>query len=338
VGEALGSSGPSEPVTRATWEAALSDRGVFFRYDAPLPGEVFARWLGTEIGGATGLMQQVFLSARTDAVYLYHTGADGLPYRSPTAVRPEDLLATLAAYQPNGARFGFLDPAYTGPNPDAILLVDYSDFPVIRSENAAGGVYAQERAFLEGLGLNPALIRSLDEHGTRTIVEGGATVVIHEHRLITYHCQSENPRLAIEGVRGPAEVLDLARRIAQTLHLTSGEAEVYLTNWFYTDGHPSGQIVYQFSYFIDGVPIWTESPAATVVVTGRYVTEVTLFARAFYRTEQTAPMMPEIQAAAASGGVPLRLTFAAASGAEGPESGETVELRTRWLLAEGHHG
>jgi len=333
LGEALGSSGPSEPATRAEWEAALLTEGIFFRYDVELTGAIFARWFGTEAGGASGPMQQFYLSARPDAVYLYYMGRDGSPYRSVTAVRSEDILEILASLTPNGARFGFLEPAYVGTDPDAVLLPLHSGIPVIAGYNAVGRVYAQQDTFLEALGMTPALVRSMDEGGIRTIVEGGTTLHIQENGLLLYQCQSQHPRLSVDTLGAPdlSQAIETARQIVQVLRLLSDEAEIWLTHWHYADD----QFVLEFGYYLAGVPIWTMVPAAQVVITGRHVTEVTLLARAFYQTGLTAPVMPEIQAAAAANEVPLRLTYALIEGNAIPLDGTSVELVARWLLVSG---
>ncbi|MCL2569419.1 MAG: hypothetical protein FWE12_08370 [Oscillospiraceae bacterium] len=327
LGQALGSSGDAVPVNRADWEAALSGQSVFFRYDVELPGEVLAQWFGTEVGGANRLMQQLALAVGGDTVYLYFKGRDGIAYRSTTAVRPSDIQDALRTLVPNGARFGFLDPVYAGQDPDAVLLGRYGGIPAIRSYNAVGGVYAQHRdAFLDALGFTPALVRYFDEDGARTIVEGGNTLRIHETGLIT----SAHASLLVAGYGSLelAEAIEAARRIVQVLDLVSGAAEVYLTDWTYADG----QFHLTFNYYLSGVPIWTPSPAATVTIIGRHIAEVSLLVRTFERTGAYAPVMPEIQASAAMGGVPIRLTYAVADGDAGSVSHGAVEMRARWLL------
>ena len=325
LGEALGSSGPSVAVTRAEWEAALLERGVFFQYDVELPAAVFARWFGTEVGGAQGPMSALALSVGQEAVYLYYMGRAGVPYRSATAVRPEGLREVLENLVPNGARFGFFLPQ-TEMDPDAVLLASHSGIPTVWGMNAVGSVYAHGDAFLEALGLTPALIRYFDEGGTRTIVEGGATLWIHENGLLTYHCQCENPRLSAEafGEGDLTQAIEAARRVVEVLHLVSGEAELWLTDWSYEEG----AFLLVFGYYLGGVPVWMSAPAATVQLVEGTVREVTLFARAFYKTGFYGPVMPEVQAMAAAGGA-IRLAYTAVDFDVAPEA---VELRARWLL------
>ena len=330
LGEALASVGASAPVTRVEWEHALTNPGVFFRYDVALPAAVLAAWLGAQAEDTDAHIASLFLSAGQDTVYLYYMDQDGTAHRSTTAVRAEALHDVLAVLTPNGAQFGFLDPAYTGSNPDTILLADYGGLPTLESHNAVSGVYAQQLAFLDALGLNPALVRQLDEGGTRTIVEGGTTLIIHENGLMNYHCRSEHPRLVVNEA-GLGGAIQIAQGIVQVLELTSEAASVQLTDWHYEQG----QFVLTFGYYFGGLPIWTERPAATVVISEHAVTEVTLFARAFLETGQTVSVMPEIQAAAAAGNTPLRLSFAAI---DETDDSAAITLHPRWLFAEVRHG
>ena len=327
LGEALGSSGPSEPVSGEEWERALSDLGVFFHYDLELPGAVLAGWMGTETGGATGLMQRIVLSARGDMVYLYYMGRDREPRRSGTAVRGETLRETLRTLEPNGAGYGFQQGAWMGTDPYAILLADYSGIPALRSEGAMGAVFGQLDGILERLGMNPALARYMAEEGGRTIVQDATTLRLSDTGLISWHCLGENPRISVRGEGQPtlSEAIERANEIAQILSSVSDAASIYLTSW----SEAEGQFVLQFGYYFGGIPIWTEEPAAVIVIDGGRVREFALFTRTFWRTGQFVSVIPELQAVAAMGGAPLALTYVEA---ESPE-GEQAWMHARWLVA-----
>jgi len=336
LGEALGSSGPPAQVTREAWESALSAPGVFFHYDLALPGAVLAHWLGTEAGNATGLMQLLYLSAGEETVYLYFMGPDGVPYRSETAASPEALRGSLDRLEANGARYGFQDAVYTGPEPDTILLLSYDEIPLIYGHNAIGAIYGQMEAFLGHLGLNPALVRYMDEAGGRTIVEDGATLRLNENGMITFLCRDDSPRLTVlsEGLPDLAGAIETARRIISRLGFSAGEAELLLTDWSY-----GGEtFILQFRYYIDGLPIWTEYPAATVVISGRYIRDISFLARSFYRSGRYGAVLPKTQAAAAAAEARLQLSYAP-PGADPSLGREPVEFLPQWLLVGGSlHG
>ena len=332
LGEALGSSGPPVRVTREAWEAALSAPGVLFRYDLALPGAVLARWLGTEIGSADGLMQDIYLSAGAEAVHLYFMGPDRIPYRSETAASPDALRGSLDRLGPNGARYGFRDPVYRGPDPDTILLPAYDEIPLIYGHNAIGAIYGQMELFLSHLGLNPALVRYIDEAGGRTIVEDGTTLRLNENGLITFLCRDDSPRLTVisDGLPDLAESIEAARRIVWGLGFAAETAELFLTDWAYADG----TFTLQFRYYMGGLPIWTAYPAATVVISGRYIRDISFLARSFYRSGRYGAVIPEIQAAAAAGRARLQLSYALPG--DDPSLGrEPAEFLPRWLLIWG---
>jgi len=325
LGEALGSSSPSEPVSLEEWEAALTGTGVFFQYDVEISGTVLAGWLGTEIGGATDAMQRMVLSLRQGVVHLYYMGRDGVPHRSGTAVDSGALRTILETVEPNGAQFGFQVPSFAG-DPFTVMLARYDGIPVITEFSAMGDVFRQLDMVLGHFGMHLAMARYLDEGGVRTMVEGGATLRLWENGRIHYLCQADTSRLVAWEAGEPSlsEAIEAARGIAQVLERFSGEATVQLSNWYDGSDDIDEAIILHFSYYLGGIPIWTDYPAATIVIRGRYVREVTLFVRAFARTGQHSGVMPELQAAAAAGDAELILSYVSTEG---------DILRARWLLA-----
>ena len=324
-GEALGSSGESVVVGQEAWERALTGPGIFFRYDVEVPGDVLARWFGVEPGGAVGLMELICLSVGPDTVYLYYMGRDGIPHRSPTALRPADIRESLEMLEPNGALYGFTQTEDIDPY--TIFLPHYSGIPTLRESNAIGAVHGQRDAFLTSLGMNTALVRSLDEPGIRTIVEENATLRLYEDGLIRYQYLDTRPHIEEEPL-DLAQAIEIARQIAGTLRLVSGEADIYLVDWV-QDG---AEFVLEFHYYIGGLPIWTDRPAATVILNGSQVTEVILLARYYARTEGFSSLIPKRQAAAAGGGS-LILAYVPTMDPEGQQTqGIFTELRAAWLL------
>jgi len=340
LGEAFGSSGPAAAISRSDWEAALSNPGIFFRYDLEIPGSVLARWFGTEPGGAVAPLQMLYLSAHPDRVDLYFMGNDTRPHRSATAVRSADVLELLHALNPNGARFGFQSATVSTLDPNTILLPHYDQIPTIWEHNAIGGIYGNLDELLLRFHINAALARSMDEGGTHIFVEGGATLRILEDGAIHYQHQGDSPRITtVDPSPDLWGAIEAARQIAEVLTLVSGAADIYLTEFEQQDD----QLIIRFGYYIGGLPIWTDSPAAQVTIRGRYVTEVTLLARGYYYTGQFSAVLPELQATAAAGNVPLRLAYAPAGAAIGdPAQMIGIELRARWILdparEEGGHG
>jgi len=324
LGEALGSSTPSEPVSLEEWESALAGVGVFFQYDTEISGTVLAGWLGTEVGGADGGMQRMVLSLRQNAVYLYYMGQDGIPHRSGTAVAGSALYENLEAFEPNGAQYGFQVAAFTG-EPFTVLLSSYDGIPVIAEAGVMVEVFRQLETVLGYFGMHLSLARYLDEDGVRRMEEEGATLRLSESGLIHYRCQADMPRLVAweAGESSLSLAIEAAREIAQVLERFSGEANVQLSNWYYGSDYIDGSLILYFSYYLGGIPIWTDDPAATIVIRGSYVREVTLFARAFTRTGQYSIVMPELQAAVAAGDARLRLSYVSA---------ERDSLRAGWLV------
>jgi len=341
LGEALGSSGDAYPVNLSAWEIALSGEGVFFQYDIALPGAVFAGWFGTDVGGADGQMQRMILSIRQEAVYLYYTGRGGMPYRSATAVDPIALREKLRTLEPNGAQFGFSNPAWTGADPYTVLLPHYNEIPIIMGHNAIGAAFGHLDEVLGRFGMHLTLARYIDEAGMRTMVEDGATLRLSENGLISFQCQGDFPRVVAGsggGLPSLSQAIEVAREIAQVLTLFSDMADVYLTNWYYGSGYSDGQLVLTFGYYLGGIPIWTEYPAATIVIHGRYVREATLFVRGFAHRGQFSSVIPELQATAASGGAPLTLTYVSTEENTTQTARASSVLQARWLLTPDAEG
>jgi len=338
LGEAFGSSGPPIPVSRADWEATLSNPGVFFRYDLELPGSVLTRWFGTEPGAIAQPLQMLYLSVHSGRVYLYFMGGDNLPHRAATAVRAEDILEILHTLTPNGARFGFQATADPALDPNTILLPRYDQIPTVLEQSAIGGIYRNLDELLTRLHIT-ALARSMDEGGTRIFVEEGATLRISEDGVIHYLYRGDAPRITTgESAPDLWEAIELARQIADILALTSGAADIYLTEF----DQQGDTFTIRFGYYIGSLPIWTDVPAAQVTISGRYVTEVTLFARNYYQTDLFSAVLPEIQATAAAGDIPLRLAYAPADTVDGNPVQTGTEFRARWTLGAvgegGRHG
>jgi len=330
--EALESAQASEPVTLEAWEQALTDLGVFFQYGVELPLETLARWFGTEVYHVVGRMERLMLSVSQGGVALYYMGQDGVPHRSETALDSGVLGGDIQSLAPNGAQYGFQKPAFIGIDPFTVLLAQYEGIPVIRGHNAVGSVFELLDTMLKHFGMHLSRVRYLDVSGVRTMVEDDATLRLTEHGVIHYRCQSDTPRLAAwEGELSLTGAIETGREIAQILERLSGEATVQLSDWHYTGSHMEEQIVLIFSYYLGGIPIWTEYPAARVVIRGGYVREVTLFARTFVRTGQFSAVMPELQASAAAGGTPLALSYVYTE-----EGNET--WRARWLVTSRGEG
>ena len=323
LGAAFASAEASVTVTLPQWRAALAGPGVFFHYDAALPGDVLARWLGAEASAVMGTVQTVYLSVVQGDVYLYYTANDGTRYRSRTAVSAERMYQLMAPLVPNGAVFGFQTTAEYGVDPYMVRFRADS-VPAVYGYNAMYRVYAQLDTWLAALGFNQALMRYLDEGDSRTIVEDGASLRLMDSGLITFQDRGPSARLFV----GDGCAIEIARRIADLLQPVRLEADVALTRIDEQDG----ALTIQFDYYIAGLPIRTEYPAVRVVISERYVRAVTFFARAYYVAEGERPVIPEQQAMAAAGGAALTLSLEAE--AEMPPGRNSVALRPRWLLTE----
>jgi len=329
LGDALGSASRSEPISETQWQDALSDLGVFFHYDVAVPGDVLAGWFGQTADGALGLMQRLYLSFRQDVVHLYYMAPGQAPRRSVTDIPTAPLRAVLHTLAPNGAEFGFLQTAWTGTDPYTVLLPAYGGIQTLQDTSAIGTIFGQLDTVLEQFGMSLARARYVERDGVRTMVQDGATLRLSENGRINFHCQDDVPRLTLPGDEPPtlAEAIHAAHHIVQALFAPFSEwADLYLTDWSAQDG----RFVLQFGYYFGSVPIWTEYPAAVIVIEGQAVREIDLFARSFRPTGQFTEVIPELQAVAAAGGTPLTLTYVPAE--DGAADNETAVMHARWLL------
>ena len=316
--EALTSAGQAEEINARIWREALSSWGILFHFSTNLPLSEFTLLMGQTENPLMGQSETLYLSLKEAVVFLYFVGEDGQVFRAATDVPSYQLGQLIEQYQPNGGRISF-DLEDIAPR---IQRNSYNNFPVIQAQTAH--MYQYLELLLSRFDFNPNLVRYIESDGVRLMVEDGATLRIFEDGLITYHYQGANPRLMVSTEHQPslAEAIRASYVLASLVGIVSGEAEISFRGYTYQNG----QFVIEFGYALAGTPILGTYPAARIVIDGRYVREVSLFARNFHFSGEHAAVLPRSSAQLAAGREQIDLFYVLQA--------ETGQYLPRWILLE----
>ena len=300
VGEALGSSGTPEAVTETQFRAALNGSGVFLQFYCPQPLELLSGWLGTAAGPAvaSGSAGMMLLCAEGDAVNLYYRTEDDGFFRVATEVSPEVLSGRTAEYADNGARFAFEIPG----------LQDCGDFTVIPAGNrtAAAVNYsvpqygsAETDELLDAMGMNSYLTSSYTEaDGTQVFLYEDCILRVSSDGSVTFRRPADSGSPA---ERTLSDAVNAAWQIAERcVGANIGAGTLLFAGSSYDETLHSRTLL--LDYAVGGIPVQLASGhAAEIVLQGDTVVQARLQLCRFSVGEETAALLPDLQAHAVAG-------------------------------------
>jgi len=300
--EALGSAREPVQISELYWFSVLGSRGVCFEYMEPVQLSILDGWLGTEISGLWREMSVRYICVYENSgtvCLAFSDAGTGLYYKTETSVLPETLLTQLSGTQSNGAYYLFETDEIAAPRESCIIITgEDTAYPLLDASNPLDDSEILD-SMLAVFGVSHEFASSYPESdGTLVFVENDCTIRVSTDGHFTYRFtenteeRKSNIALAVETVRVLAE---------KTISTCCGDAEVrFLSASVNSDGTYS----VEFCYAINGGRIFSDDSgaAATAKVKNGTVTELELVFRTYTQSEDTKRLLPELQAAAASGG------------------------------------
>ncbi len=327
LGEALGSAGVPEIITRTQWEKALSDRGIYFDYVREQSLLCVGAWQGISVPESIARHEarQLFLAVESGGVRLYYRSADnGNYYRCTTALTKTAVESRMEIYQPGQAVFAFEQPIDSGLDPNALLVPDMGEVRTVMVSNPGVPQMVEETMLLFGMNYITATSYS-ESDGGAVYLDGSSTLRLSGDGAITFERGGVSGGTA--GRNGEASLPEVIDGLYQTtLRLTEGrgEGQIRLTEAIYEEDGETYTV--RFDYFIDGMPVClTQGSAAEYTVSHGKILRAQVYLRQYHFTGETQTALPTTQAAAlvaACGGRELVRVY--------EDSGESVTVS--WLI------
>lgn len=309
LGEALGSAGIPETVTRAEWEKAVSGKGVFFDYVYPQNLRCIAAWQGTDVPAAAGshYARRLFLAVETTGVTLYYIADDtDVIYRCGTALAEKAMETHLTVYQSNNASLAFENETYAALDPDTVILPGASEVRSVSVTNPGAAVNAEEVLHLFGMNYITASYY-LENDGSMVYLDGDSTLRIGTDGVIHFE-RGDGEGSAPEEWEGMVSLPDVVDGLLQTTEKlvkeTAGDGGITLTQASYRQQQEEYTVT--FDYSVDGMRVCLPmGSAAEYTVSEGMITSAVVRLRQYQLTGETQTPLPIVQAAAlvaASGG------------------------------------
>ena len=323
LGEALGSAGDPAPCSEADFRRRLDDCCVCFHFAAPMPLELLADWLGTDLSGAAAdSAALVCLSVSgTETVLSYRT-PEGEYYICSTAAKPDGLRARAAEYPPNGAQYAWeTDRIGDG---DALILPNAPAPAVVKSALAlpAG---AERDALLTAMGMNSFVASSYTEaDGTVVYVNDETTLRLSPGGTAVFRRASGPDTRGYDSMTASADAA--WKLIERSIGATAEDAVLCLSGVRWNESQHTYTVF--ADYMVDGIPVSLASGhAAEIVMRGETVLQARLQFRRFTKTEERTHLLPWLQAAA------IALERGSSPALAYADAGEATECM--WVIADG---
>ncbi|MBR4703148.1 MAG: hypothetical protein IKO91_04830 [Oscillospiraceae bacterium] len=296
LAEALGSAEKPSPIPEKEFRNRLEGAGLYLDFGFSLPVSVLAAWVGVDVLWAEEASGSAFLldSDPSGSIRLCFTGEEGEYLSSITAASRLSMEALLEDTLPNGAVFAFSLPELKNSAPYSLVL---DELPELRAVNGAGGLEEAASALAEHFGINLS--------GTSRYTEADGTLVYPgETGVLRLDAGGSISFSAAEGAMQTrtdslSERIELVRRLLETVHETyAAEERLSLIGLSWEDEVLS----LTFGYEVGGIPVLLSGGAAAWAEWGpEGLRELTVFPRRYRRGEPVSGLLPEKQAAAASG-------------------------------------
>lgn len=302
IGEALGSASTPLEVSEAQWREALSSPGVFFEYITPVCLSVLDGWLGSRMPDAPQdvLVRRVFVSFGEERSRIYFQEYDSGLYFGADTASTAGKAQELDIFSPNGAVFAFQLSIAGSENAPYMLIMPEVYHPDIRAAAAGTQEMMLERA-LHVFGHYIEMPPTYFSGDVLVCVGAQFTIRVYPDGRVMYRRTDGFPPANEAQASNMGEMIEHARAIiADSVGMTSGDAEVHFESIYYREGV---YFVY-FGYYIAGgrIHLYDDRHAAFVGFSSGIVVEAELNFRNYALTGYSTRLLPERQALAAAGG------------------------------------
>jgi hypothetical protein len=297
--ESAGALSSPISVSEDTFRNSLQNSGIYLEFPAPVPISILEAWL---TGGSfstdsehTASQIELSLDSAQNAVILYYRNStDGLFYQTVTDVSFDRLKTVLSSYQSNGCSFAFQDTSYTKLSPYTLIGQTASSLDVYSTANpiplSSVSKLLSDLAFLN-------YSESPVDNGV-AIIEYSDSLSVSSDGTISYNSDDDRSN-RFPGCDNLWNAINTIQQsvLKYTLQSWRGDAEVYLSKV----ENSGTSIVLTYDYCINGVYVRrTNIPyAAQFTVSNGYITNFMLYPCSFTKTNDTSPVLPQLQATAA---------------------------------------
>ena len=302
IGEALGSAGAFEEISREKWREALSAPGVFFEYFTPVWLSVLNDWLGARLAHIEEdiLLRRIFVVFGDDSNRIYLQDIQSGNFYTAQTASVARKAPQLEALRDNGARFAFETGSAGSENAPYMLILPGIKHPQVAAGPALGAeeiLYIVRNAFGHGREVD----RTYFDNDTLVSIGVNFNIRVLPCGTVLYR-RTDRPAVydVILSASGAIEQARIA--VSETIALTSSGAEVFFEGMEHTDA--GGKLI-TFGYYIAGgrIRLADDMPAARVLVSNGIVTEAELKFRSFSVIgEEYTELLSEILILAAAGG------------------------------------
>jgi hypothetical protein len=300
--EALGTAQIPEATDESAWRAALRAPGVFFEYMSPVRLSVLDGWFGAEISGdwRTLSVRRLGVAVDGEPRLYFQDDETGTFYTADTAVLADSITKLTSLYAANTASFAYeILGAASLISPYALILPEQTDHPRLEAKNPLTGETLIK--VLRKFGVSEHLKPIQLDAGVLAYPEDDFRIELSPNGTVNYK-RTGSP----EASSGPADesgAIELARQaVADSIAEYCGDgARVYFEE--VRSGGP-GSFEVLFTYVFAGGRVYLDQDgyAASVTITDGAISKMELRFRSFAVIGQVSGLLPEIQAAAASGG------------------------------------
>lgn len=300
--ELFGAETEPSPVTEDAWRAALSTQSVYYEYAQPVELSILAEWFGARLMwsiGGNSVSRLCVVPDETSST-LFFEDADGGSFHSVTASTIGAHASLSLSYEPNGVCFAFENAAADGLVEPYMLLFPETAYAVITAVNPFESGTARSD-ILGVFGINPSLNSGYTgTDGATWYVDEAFMVSVADSGEIEYQLTNRNTTANTSATK--AYAIEQARKLLSEVYSNvAGSAELSLHS---VEEEAGGGYLVSFSYYIGGglVHVGDDGLAASVTVRNGIVTKMQMSVREYSFTGGYVSLLPELQAAAVSGG------------------------------------
>lgn len=309
LGEALGSADAPEEISEAEFRAGMERGCVFMDYSCPVPLEMLAACLGSDMSGEAAAAEPRFLClglTDTTAQLSYRDG--GRFFRCATAAISETLQARMEEFQGTAACFAYEDRTLKHMEPYTVLLSELPQVSGVSGTALRDGVDTGK--LMQTMGMNSFVASNyVEADGTRVFIDGVRTLRLSPDGTAVYRASAPGEEREIP--EGLSAAVSYAYAAAlRSIGESAGEADVIFSG-VQRDGDDSYTVT--FDYCIGSVPLRLPAGnAAEFAVKNGQIVSAQLTLRSYARTEMAELLLPMRQTAAVAdaAGVTPALVYA----------------------------
>ncbi|WP_409969713.1 hypothetical protein RFF05_07335 [Bengtsoniella intestinalis] len=291
-------SGTNEP----TFLQAIDSSSIYFDFQLPLPSSVIAGMVGlTETANQTQMQRLVLAPDDTNAVLLYWWDGDDTYAYITTDIDLVAFYELQESYQADNVFFAFegssLSSQLNNLDPFSLFDTTTAAYPQLSATTPTWN----ETTLLTQLGFNPYTnSRYTETNGTQVVFQEDDRLYLSADGTVHYESDGQSRQLTLSLTQSTITAYGLSSSASYLLHslLSSmmGEASLAISAYTQLDT----QTIITFDYQIQGIPIALShgQPAATMVLEGNVVTDLTIYPRQYYQDDSDSLLLPLAQAAA----------------------------------------